>query len=103
MGIASGIAASFGHLDAADIYGILEYAGANPDYGNVLGRQLAAKFALLDQGRQSQIMGAIQKDNPFSRVFFKSLPKNLEYLSPQMKENLKQLVLKFQHQEASGQ
>jgi hypothetical protein len=103
MGIASGIAASFGHLDAADIYGILEYAGANPDYGNVLGRQLATKFALLDQGRQSQIMGAIQKDNPFSREFFKSLPKNLEYLSPQMKENLKQLVLKFQHQEASGQ
>jgi hypothetical protein len=102
VGTANGVAASFGHLDAADVYGILEYAGTNAEHGKVLGRQLASKFALLDQGRQSQILNALQKDNAFSREFFRSLPKNLEYVSPQLKESLKQLVLKFHHQEAAG-
>jgi hypothetical protein len=57
------------HRDLPEVLGVLEYAGSSPEYGRVLGKDLAETFASFDEDRQSLILDAVQKDSEFSRQF----------------------------------
>jgi hypothetical protein len=96
-GAARGVTESFTYLNLAELLGMLEYASLNPEYGKVLGEGLAEKFPSLDEEKQSWILDALQKDSDFSRAFATIIPKNLEYMSPQMRERIKGLAAKFPH------
>jgi hypothetical protein len=98
-GIARGVTESFEYLNPAEVLGILEYARLNPEWGKVLGEGLADKFASLDEEKQSWVLDALQKENPFSRTFANMIQKNLKYLSPGVQERLKDLGMKFPHLE----
>jgi hypothetical protein len=47
-GLAKGFAVSFKYLSMPEVLGILEYANAMPEYGKVLGENLAEMFASFD-------------------------------------------------------
>jgi hypothetical protein len=98
-GAAKGVTESFTYLNLAEVLGMLEYAGVNPEYGEVLGEGLAKKFASLDEEKQSWILDALQKDSAFSRAFANIIPKNLMYMSPQTRERVKALAARFPHLE----
>ena len=96
-GLAGGIAASFRHLDLPEVLGVLEYAGSSPEYGRVLGKDLAETFASFDEDRQSLILDAVQKDSEFSRQFSAAIEKNMPYVSAQMRERVKSMKAKLPH------
>ena len=96
-GAARGVAESFRYLDSPEVLGMLEYASFNPEYGKVLGEGLADKFASLDEEKQSWILDALQKDSHFSKMFAMMIQKNLEYMSSQTRERIKDLEAKFPH------
>jgi hypothetical protein len=96
-GVARGVAESFVYLNLAEVLGMLEYAGSNPEYGTILGKGLADKFASLDEEKQSWIVDALQKDSHFSRMFAKTIQKNLDYVSSQARERIKDMETKFPH------
>jgi hypothetical protein len=96
-GAALGIKESFRYLNLAEAHGLLEYAGSRPEYGEVLGRGLAAKFATFDQDMQSQILDALRKESNFTRAFVAAIPQHLAYVSAQSQERIKELAAKFSH------
>jgi hypothetical protein len=98
-GAAAGVSEVFKHLDLAEAHGMIEYAGSRAEYGRVLGRGLAEKFASLDQDKQSLILDALQKDTGFSREFAKAIPGNLAYASAQSQERIKRLLAELAHLE----
>ena len=77
--------------------GMVQYAATDVEFGRILGRGLAEKFATLDQEIQSLITNALQRDNAFSREFVKALPASLEYLSAQSRQRIDELIAKFPH------
>jgi hypothetical protein len=96
-GAASGVSEVFKHLGLAEAHGMIEYAGSRPEYGSVLGRGLAEKFASFDQDMQSLILDALQKDTDFSKEFAKIIPRNLVYTSAQSQERIKRLLTELPH------
>jgi hypothetical protein len=98
-GVARGVTESFMYLNLAEVLGVLEYARFNPEYGKILGEGLADKFASLDEEKQSWILDALQKDSHFSRMFTKMIQNNLEYISSQTRERIKDLTARFPHLE----
>jgi hypothetical protein len=59
--MAGGFAASFKYLSMPEVLGILEYANAMPEYGKVLGENLAETFASFDGDKQAAILDVIQR------------------------------------------
>jgi hypothetical protein len=100
-GVARGVTESFMYLNLAEVLGVLEYARFNPEYGKILGEGLADKFTSLDEEKQSWILDALQKDSHFSRTFAKMVQNNLEYISSQTREQIKDLAARFPHLEIS--
>lgn len=98
-GVARGVTESFMYLNLAEVLGVLEYARFNPEYGKILGEGLADKFTSLDEEKQSWILDALQKDSHFSRTFAKMVQNNLEYISSQTREQIKDLAARFPHLE----
>lgn len=96
-GSARGVSESFGHLDLAEAHGMIEYAGSRPEYGKVLGKDLAERFASLDHDKQSQILDALQSNTEFSKEFARGISRNMIYLSPQSQEKIRHLMAKFPH------
>lgn len=100
-GLAGGIAASFKHLDLPEVLGVLEYAGSSPEYGRVLGKDLAETFASFDEDRQSLILDAVQKDSEFSRQFSAAIEKNMAYMSAQTRERIKNMKAKLPYRQGA--
>ena len=98
-GAARGVTESFIYLNLAEVLGMLEYAASNPEYGKILGEGLADKFAVLDEEKQSWILDSLQKENNFSKMFAKTIHKNMVYLSPQIRERINGLAAKLPHLE----
>ncbi len=76
---------------------MIEYASSRAEYGRILGRGLAEKFASFDQDKQSLILDSLQRDSDFSRDFVRALPRNLVYTSTQSQEKIKRLLAEFPH------
>jgi hypothetical protein len=96
-GAARGMCESLQLFDMAELIGVIAFARSNEEYGRILGRGCAEKFASFDQEMQSHIINALESDNSFSREFVAALPENLDYISGQSKDRLRELVQKFPH------
>jgi class 3 adenylate cyclase len=96
-GLARGFAASFKYLSMPEVLGILEYANAMPEYGEVLGENLAEMFASFDDDKQAVLLDFIQRDIEFSRTFSSAIEKNMQYVSPPVQERIRILKESFSH------
>ena len=96
-GIAAGAAESFGRLDFAEAFGILDYAAVNAEYGIVLGRRLAERFVSMDEEIQLHVINCLQRDSPFSREFAAALGSKIAGLPPRSQKRVNELMAEFQH------
>jgi class 3 adenylate cyclase len=94
-GLARGFAASFKYLSMPEVLGILEYANAMPEYGKILGENLAEMFASFDGDKQTTILDFIQRNIEFSRTFSSAIKRNMQYVSPQVQERIRILKENF--------
>ena len=96
-GLARGFVASFKYLSMPEVLGILEYANAMPEYGKVLGENLAEMFASFDGDKQIAILDVIQRNIEFSRTFSSAIERNMQYVSPLVQERIRILKENFSH------
>jgi class 3 adenylate cyclase len=97
IGLARGFAASFKYLSMPEVLGILEYANAMPEYGKVLGENLAEMFASFDGDKQTALLDIIQRNIEFSRAFSSAIGRNMQYVSPLVQERIRILKENFSH------
>lgn len=103
-GVANGIAESFGHLDTVEVLGLLEYVAASErEFSETLGKGLAEKFSTLDLDVQQQIVGSLARDTPFSLAFVKAVSKNLEFVSPEFSERIREHISKLPGRTATNE
>lgn len=96
-GLARGFAASFKYLSIPEVLGILEYANDIPEYGKVLGENLAEMFASFDGDKQAALLDVIQRNIEFSRTFSSAIERNMQYVSPLVQERIRILKENFSH------
>jgi class 3 adenylate cyclase len=96
-GLARGFVASFKYVSMPEALGILEYANTMPEYGMVLGENLAEMFASFDVDKQAAILDAIQRNIEFSRTFSSAIERNMQYVSPLVQERIRILKENFSH------
>jgi class 3 adenylate cyclase len=68
-----------------------------PEYGKVLGENLAEMFASFDVDKQSAILDIIQRNIEFSRTFSSAVERNIQYVSPLVQERIRILKENFSH------